>query len=191
MLKLLDCALAVDGMARGSCPAPADSVRKLLSNLEASAQALELYAIKRVPRLDLATRRIAADDGARLASIVRGNKAPLARAIGPRDYSAVAAAITRLLSAWSNPRAGQLEIILHETPTLKRPSLLRRLAARIWKALLLASAGAVIPFLPIYEADHAAGASARYALLAAAIVALANDSVPVWDTIQKSMQPDS
>jgi hypothetical protein len=64
MLRLLNCAVAINELAKRSGPAPSQTVKELILRLEIAAQDLELYAVKRVPRFDIATRHIAADDGA-------------------------------------------------------------------------------------------------------------------------------
>jgi hypothetical protein len=191
MLGLLSCAVAVNELAKGSGPAPAETVKGLIVRIEMAAQELEIYAIERVPRFDLTTRRIAADDGVRLASVARGVKAPLARAIGPQDYAAAASAITRMLLAWSRPGSSELDMLVRDAPGVKKIFLPRRLAGRLWQAALLALAGVALPLLPIYTTNQAAGTSARYALFTAAVVALATGSVPVWETIEKNLQPAS
>jgi len=191
MLRLLNCAVTMEDLAKEPVPAPAHVIKELILRLEIAARDLEVYAVRRVPRLDIATRRITAEDGTRLASIIRCRKASLALAITPCVYTEVASTITRVLLAWSRAESADLEAMVRSAPTVERASVARRLASRVWQALLLAAAGVVLPFLPIYTANPQAGADARYALITAAVVALATGSVPVWDTIEKSLQPAS
>jgi hypothetical protein len=191
MLRLLECVVSIGELRNGTGPAPRQTVKNLITGLELAASDLESYAVRRVPWSDLATRRAAAEDGARLAGQVRRTKAPLARAIDPRDYVDIAVSAAAVLVAWAHADDGSFEELIRDAPTPGRVSLWRQFLNRVWQAIVLAAAAVVVPFLPVYSGDHAAGGDARYALLTAAVAALATGSVPVWDTIEKALQPAS
>ena len=80
-----------------------------------------------------------------------------------------------------------MEAISSNAGALQPTPLLRRLTSRVWNAILLATASVVLPFLPIYNNDHAAGTQVRYALLTAAVLALLTGTGSVWDTIEKNL----
>ncbi len=84
LLCLLSCAVSIDDLGHRECLASARTVRSAIHDLELAAADIEQYAVERVPRSDTLTRRLALQDGMKLASAIRDAKAPLARALYPR-----------------------------------------------------------------------------------------------------------
>jgi hypothetical protein len=183
MLGLLNTAAGAARVGAGSLPDDHATIRALISGLEVAAARAQGFASGRVPMLDFTTRVEADRDGARLASLIRGFKAPLARATRPADFTAAAVAMTDLLLAWADDDGEGLGAMLDKAPDVRRPSLWQRLRSRIGNAVLLAAAGVALPELPIYAHDPAAAIGARYTLLTAAVFALVTGGAPAWDTI--------
>jgi hypothetical protein len=188
LLRLLACAVSIDGLGQGQCLASPRAVRSVILDLELAAADIQQYAVERVPRSDTVTRRVARQDGVRLASAIRDAKAPLARAIHPRDYTAVAARLADFLLAWADCGPSGLTMVNSGDASVGWISLWRRIAIRIWNAVLLAGAAIVLPLLPIYNNDHAAAAGLRYALLTAAVLSLATQGGPAADTIERNLE---
>jgi hypothetical protein len=186
LLRLLDCAAVIDRLGQRHSRANPQIVRSVIVKLELAAADIERFAISRVPRFDTATRAIARQDGAQLAAPIRNAKAAVARGIYASDYTAVATTVASFLLAWASADQNHLAAIDGNAGVLQTP-LWRRVTTRAWNAVLLAAAGVVLPLLPIYKTDHAAGTQVRYALLTAAVLALVSGSVPVWDTIEKRL----
>jgi hypothetical protein len=188
LLRLLGCTVNIDGLGHGQCLASPQDARSAILDLELAAADIEQYAVERVPRSDTVTRRLARQDGVRLASAIRDAKAPLARAIYPRDYTAVAARLAGFLQAWADPGQNDLTTIISDDPTVERISPWRRVVGRIWNAVLLTAAAILLPLLPIYNNDHAAAAGLRYALLTAAVLSLATRGAPAADIIERNVE---
>jgi hypothetical protein len=188
LLRLLGSAASIDGLGRRECLASARTVRSVILDLELAAADIEQYAVERVPRSDILTRRIARQDGVRLASAIRDAKAPLARALCPRDYTAAAARLVGLLQAWADPGRSDLTTIIGDDAGVRRIALWQRVVGRIWNSVLLAVAATVLPLLPIYNDDHAAAAGLRYALLTAAVLSIATHSAPAADIIERNVE---
>lgn len=183
MLGLLNAAAGAARIGDGSLPDEYATVRGLISGLEVAAARAQGFASRRVPMLDFTTRVEADRDGARLASLIRGFKAPLARATRPADFTAAAATMADLLLAWADDRGQGLGAALDKAPDVRRPNVWQRLRGRVGNAVLLAAAGVALPELPIYAHDPAAAMGARYTLLTAAVFALVTGGAPAWDTI--------
>lgn len=188
LLRLLRCVVSIDCLGNGRCLANSRSVRSVILDLELTAADMEQYAVERVPRSDTVTRRVARQDGVRLASPIRDAKAPLARAVHPHDYMAVAARLAGFLLAWADSGQSDLTTMISGDASVGWISLWRRVASRIWNAALLATAAIVLPLLPIYNNDHAAGAGLRYALLTAAVLSLVTRGAPAADTIERNLE---
>lgn len=188
LLRLLGCTVSIDGLGHRQCLASPRAVRSVILDLELAAADIEQYAVERVPRFDTVTRRVAWQDGVRLASAIRDAKAPLARAIYPGDYTAVAARLVGSLRAWTDPGQSDLTTIISDDASVGRISLWRRVVGRIWNAVFLAAAAIVLPMLPIYNNDHAAAAGLRYALLTAAVLSLATQGAPAADIIERNVE---
>jgi len=188
LLRLLGCAVSVDGLGHGQCLANPRAVRSVILDLELAAADMEQYAVECVPRSDTVTRRVARQDGVRLASAIRDAKAPLARAIHPRDYTAVAARLAGFLLAWADSGQSDLTTMISGDASVGWISLWGRVASRIWNAVLLTAAAVVLPLLPVYNNNHAAAAGLRYALLTAAVLSLATRGAPAADTIERNLE---
>lgn len=139
---------------------------------------LEQYAVDGVPRFDAATRHLVHQDGALLASMIRSAKAPVARAVHPCNYTTVAAILIRFLLAWAHSEPSDFTAAMGSNASTRQMPLWRRLVGWIWSAVLLAAAAVGLPLLPIYNDNHAAAAGLRYALLTAAVLALAAQGSP-------------
>jgi hypothetical protein len=187
LLHILGCAAALDDLAGRQDPLTTSGFRSVISALDLAAADLELYAVDRVPRSDAPTRRIARQYGARLATVVQDAKVAVACAASQKDLGAVAADLAGFLVAWAQSDAGGLGAIGDEAQVTSTP-VWRRVATRIWSALLLFAAGSALPFLPYYHANPQAAAGLRYALFTAAVMALATGTVRVWDTIDENLQ---
>lgn len=87
LLRLLGCAVTINDLGHGQCLADPRTVRSVIINLELAAADIEQYALSRVPRSDTSTRRLARQDGVRLASVIREAKAPVAGAVHPLENS--------------------------------------------------------------------------------------------------------
>jgi hypothetical protein len=188
LLSLLGCAVTIDHMGRGKFLSDPRTVRSVILSLELAAADLEQYAVDRVPRLDTTTRRLVRQDGARLASVIRNAKAPVARAIHPCNYTAVAATLASFLLAWAHSEPSDFTAAIGSNVSTRQIPLWRRVVGRIWNATLLAAAAIGLPFLPIYNNNHAAAAGLRYALLTAAVLALATQSTPASDIIESALE---
>jgi len=189
LLRLLSSAVSIDALGRGQYLANARAVRSAILDLELAAADMQQYAVDRVPRSDTVTRRIARQDGVRLASAIRDAKAPLARAIHPRDYTVVAARLAGLLKMWADSGQDDLTTMIGgDSSVVGEISRWRRVTSRIWNAVLLTTAAIVLPLLPIYNNDHAAAAGLRYALITAAILSVLTNGVPAADTIQRNIE---
>lgn len=188
LLCLLRCAVIIDGLGRHPSLADSRTVRSAILTLELAAADIEHYAVDRVPMSDTATRRLAHQDGIALASVIRDAKAKVARAVYSRDYSAVAATLADFLLTWARPETSGVAAIASGDPSNARVPMWQRIVGRIWNAVLLAAAAIVLPLLPIYNSDHAAAAGLRYALLTAAVLALATGGGPSSDTIQRNLE---
>jgi hypothetical protein len=160
----------------------------VILDLELTAADMERYALERVPRSDTVTRRIARQDGVRLALPIREAKAPLARAVRPSDYMTVATRLAGFLLAWAGSGQNDLTTMTSGDASVGGMSVWQRVAKRIWNAVLLAAAAIVLPLLPIYDNDHAAAAGLRYALISAAVLSLVTRAGPVADTIQRNIE---
>ena len=163
-------------------------MRSAILTLELAAADIEHYAVDRVPMSDTATRRLTHQDGIALASVIRDAKAKVARAVYSRDYSAVAATLADFLLTWARPETSGVAAIASGDPSNARVPMWQRIVGRIWNAVLLAAAAIVLPLLPIYNSDHAAAAGLRYALLTAAVLALATGGGTSSDTIQRNLE---
>ena len=188
LLRLLGCTVTIDRMGRGQFLPTPRAVRSVILSLELAATDIEQYAVNRVPRFDTATRRLAHQDGARLASVIRNAKAPVARAIHVCNYTTVAATLAGFLLAWAHSEPSGFTAIIDDNGNARQMSLWRRLVGRIWNAVLLAAAAVCLPLLPIYNNNHAAAAGLRYALFTAAALALATQGSPASDTIQSALE---
>jgi hypothetical protein len=188
LLGLLRCVASIDGLGNGQGLANSRSVRSVILDLELTAADMERYALERVPRSDTVTRRIARQDGVRLALPIRDAKAPLARAVRPSDYMTVAARLAGFLLAWADSGQNDLTTMTSGDASVGGMSAWQRVAKRIWNAVLLAAAAVVLPLLPIYNNDHAAAAGLRYALISAAVLSLVTRAGPVTDTIQRNIE---
>lgn len=188
LLRLLGCTVTIDRMGRGQVLPGTRTVRSVLFSLEVAAEDLEQYAVDRVPRFDTVTRRLARQDGARLASVIRNAKAPVARAVHPCNYRAVAATLAGFLLAWAHAETNDLTAVTGGDVGTGHAPLWRRIIGRIWNAVLLAAAAVALPLLPIYNSDPAAAAGLRYALLTAAVLALATQGSPASDIIESALE---
>jgi hypothetical protein len=188
VLRVLSCAVTISELSRGPALPDARTIRSVIFDLELAAADIQQYAVSRVPRTDTATRRLAHLDGLRLASVIRDTKAPLARAVHPGDYTTAARVLADFLLAWARPGQHDLADKAQGDPAVARYPWLRRAAARIWSAVLLAAGGIFLPLLPIYSNDHAAAAGLRYALLTAAVLALAAQGSPATDIIERNLE---
>ncbi len=181
MLRLLEAASRTAGN-----PSQSETV-SIIGLLERSAADAERYALARVPFLDPATRSLAHKEGAKLAGLIRATKLPLACAIHQTDYEEAAAAMTRVLRAWSEQTGKGLATLVDAAPTLERRPLWRRVGGQVWNAVLLAAAGIALPLLPAYSHEQAAAQGVRYSLLTAAIFALATGKVTAWDSVSSGL----
>ncbi len=188
LLRLLGCAVSIDGLGHGQGLASPRAVRSVILDLELAAADMEQYAVERVPWSDAVTRRVARQDGVRLASLIRDAKAPLAGAVHPSDYTAVATLLAGFLLAWADSGQSGLTTVISGDASVGRISLWRHVAGRIWNAVLLAAAAILLPLLPIYNNDPAAAAGLRYALLTAAVLALATRGSPAAETIERNLE---
>jgi hypothetical protein len=188
LLHLLGCTVTIDRMGRGPVLASTRTVRSVILSLEVVATDLEQYAVNRVPRFDTATRRLARQDGARLASVIRNVKAPVARAVHPCNYTTVAATLAGFLLAWAHTETDDLTAVTGGDVSIRQAPLWRRIISRIWNAVLLAAAAVVLPLLPIYNSDPTAAAGLRYALFTAAVLALATQGSPASDIIESALE---
>jgi hypothetical protein len=188
LLRLLGCTVTIDRMGRGELPSDPRTVRSVILSLELAAADLEQYAVDRVPRSDTATRRLVRQDGARLASVIRNAKAPVARAVHPRNYTTVATTLAGFLLAWAHSEPSDFTAAIGGNASTQQMPLWRRVVGRIWNAVLLAAAGVCLPLLPIYNNNHAAAAGLRYALLTAAVLALAAQGSPASDIIESALE---
>jgi succinate dehydrogenase/fumarate reductase cytochrome b subunit len=158
LLRLLGCAATIDMLGQEQSLAGPQTVRSVILTLELAAADIEQYAVDGVPRLDAATRRRARQDGVQLASVIRDAKAPVAHAVHPRNYLAVAIDLAGFLLAWARSDKSDFTTLTNNDAAVARVALWRRAASRVWNAALLAAAGVVLPLLPIYKTDHAAAA---------------------------------
>lgn len=188
LLQLLDCTVTLDEMSRGDALPGAGAVKSLIAGIELAAAVIERYSVSRVPRMDTATRRLAVQDGLRLASVIRSTKAPVAGAIKPGDYRVAAASLADFLLAWAQSGDGRIMTVLGDNMRVERTPPWRRITGRVWNAVLLAAGGAFLPFLPIYNGDPAAAAALRYALVTAAVLALAAPGSSASDIIQRNIE---
>jgi hypothetical protein len=188
LLRLLDCTVTIDELGKAHHLADSRTVRSVILNVELAAADIEQYAVSRVPRFDTTTRRLARQDGVHLASVIRNAKAPIAGAVHPGNYTAAAAALAGFLLVWARPEQSDLTTIMSGDANTSRTPLWRRIAGRVWNAVLLAAGGIFLPFLPIYHGDHAAAAGLRYALFTAAVLALATRGAPASDIIQRNLE---
>jgi hypothetical protein len=188
LLGLLDCTVTIDELGQANSLADPRAVKSVILSLELVAADVEQYAVSRVPRFDAATRRLARQDGAHLASVIRNTKAPVAGAVHPRNYTTVAAALADFLLAWARSEQSEFTTIITDDPSISRTPSWRRIAGRIWSAALLVAGGVFLPLLPIYNGDHAAAAGLRYALFTAAVLALAAPGAPASDIIQRNLE---
>ena len=90
--------------------------------------------------------------------------------------------------AWARPGQGDFTDKARSDPAVRPEPWWRRVAARIWNAALLAAGGVFLPLLPIYDNDHAAAAGLRYALLTAAVLALAAQGSTAADVIERNVE---
>lgn len=188
VLRLLGCTVTIGELSRAQTLPNSRVVTSAILDLELAAADIEQYAVSRVPRTDTATRRLARLDGLRLASVIRDTKAGVARAIHPRDYTAPASTLTGFLLAWARPGQPGLRDMTSGDPPDPEESWWRRLASRIWSAVLLTAGGAFLPLLPFYDNDRAAAAGLRYALLTAAVLTLTAQGSPAADIIQRNLE---
>jgi hypothetical protein len=188
LLRLLDCTVTIDELGKAHHLADSRTVKSVILNVELAAADIEQYAVSRVPRFDTTTRRLARQDGVHLASVIRDAKAPIARAVHPRNYTTVAAALAGFLLVWARPDQSGLATMITGDASTSRTPLWQRIAGRIWNAVLLAAGGIFLPLLPIYHGDPAAAAGLRYALFTAAVLALATQGAPASDIIQRNLE---
>ena len=141
-----------------------------------------------MPRSDALPVTSPRQDGTRLAWAIRDAKAPLARAIHPHDYTAVATRLAGLLLIWADSGQSDLTTMISGGSSVVGISRWRRLISRIWNAVLLVAAAIVLPLLPIYTNDHTAAAGLRYALITAAVLSVATGGAPAADTIQRNLE---
>jgi hypothetical protein len=188
LLRLLGCAVAIDRMGRGQFLPDPRTVRSVILSLELTAATVEQYAVGRVPLSDTATRRRAREDGIRLASVIRSAKAPMARAVHPRNYTAVAVTLGGFLLSWAQAEPGDFTAAITGNTNIGQASPWLRVARRIWTAVLLAAAAVGLPLLPIYNSDHTAAAGLRYALITAAVLALVSPGTPASDIIENAVE---
>jgi hypothetical protein len=181
MISLLEAATRTAGI-----PGRRETV-SIIGLLERSAAEAERYALARVPFLDPATRSLAHKEGAKLAGLIRATKLPLACAIHRADYDDAAAAMARVLRAWSEQTGKDLATLVDAAPTLERRPLWRRVGGQVWNAVLLAGAGIALPLLPAYSHEQAAAQGVRYSLLTAAVFALATGKVTAWDSVSSGL----
>ena len=188
VLRVLSCAVTISELGGGQALPDSRAIKSVIFDLELAAADIQQYAVSRVPRTDTATRRLAHLDGLRLASVIRDTKAPVARAVHPRDYATAASTLTDFLQAWARPGQHDFADKAQGDPAVSRYPWLRRAAARVWSAVLLAAGGIFLPLLPIYSHDHAAAGGLRYALLTAAVLALAAQGSPATDIIERNLE---
>jgi hypothetical protein len=187
-LCLLSSTVTINDLRHGQVLPGAHTIKRVISDLEMAAADIERYAASRVPWTDTATRRLAHLDGLRLASVIRDTKATVARAVHPVDYAAAADTLAGFLMAWARPGQGDFTDKARSDPAVRPEPWWRRVAARIWNAALLAAGGVFLPLLPIYDNDHAAAAGLRYALLTAAVLALAAQGSTAADVIERNVE---
>jgi hypothetical protein len=188
VLRLLNCAVTINDLGCGQVLPDARIIKSVIFDLELAAADIAQYAASRVPRTDTAVRRLARLDGLRLAWVIRDTKAPVARAVHPCNYTAPASALAGFLLAWARPGQRDFADMTRSDPTTPQDPRWRRIAARIWSAVLLAAGGIFLPLLPIYDNDQAAAAGLRYALLTAAVLSLAAQGSPAVDIIEKNLE---
>lgn len=188
LLRLFGCTVTIDRMGHGKFLSDPRTVRSVILSLELAAGDLEQYAVDRVPRFDTATRRLVRQDGARLASVIRNAKAPVARAVHPCNYTTVAATLVSFLLAWAHSEPSDFNTMTGGNASTQQMPLWRRIVGRIWNAVLLAAAAVGLPLLPIYNNNHAAAAGLRYALLTAAVLALATQGSSASDIIESALE---
>jgi len=123
-----------------------------------------------------------------LASAIRSTKAQVASAAHPRDYTSVATALAAFLPAWARSEQRDLVAMINTDASIEQPPLWRRMTGRIWNAALLAAGGVFLPFPTYLDSDHPTVAGLRYALLTAAILALATNGAPASDIIQRNLE---
>jgi hypothetical protein len=188
LLRLLRCTVSIDRLGQQQGLASPQHARSVIFCLELAAADMEQYAVARVPRSDTVTRRAARLHGARLASPVRDAKVPLACAVDSGDYVTVATRLAGFLQGWPGSGQGDPSATSGGGASAGWLSLGRRMAMRAWNAVLLAAAAVFLPLAPIYDNDHAAAASLRYALLTAAVLSLVTHSGTTADTIQRNLE---
>ena len=188
MLILAGCAARVNEFSRCGGLADSDAVRSTILALDLAAADIANYAIGRVPRFDTAIRRRARHDGSVLASVIQEAKTALACAVHPDDYAETAIALTHFILAWSRPGDRTIAKTADRDSRPALPPLWQRIVGRVWNAALLAAGGIGLPLLPLYHGEQAAAASLRYALLTAAILALASGGGTTSDIIQRNVE---
>lgn len=188
LLCLLGCAVSVVTLGRGRHLADGRTVKSVICALELAAADIERFAVTRVPRFDVATRRLALHRGLRLSAAIRKAKAPVAGALNATDYAAVGAELTQFLLGLVTAGNGENAALSDGDAGSGRAPLWQRVAGRIWNAVLLAAGAVFLPLLPIYSSDHTAAAGLRYALLTAAVLALAASGTSSSDIIQRNVE---
>lgn len=155
-------------------------IKALIAALERLGREAERFAVRRVPLWDITARRDARRIGVCLANEIRKHKASLAASSNGTDLEKISVEILKIVELWSDGSIKQLWEAAGEVTLAER---VRRLAACLWPAIVLASMGFVLPLLPVFDNSQQAAQSVRITLVAAAVIALASGGVSVSERV--------